>query len=142
MQFHPIEVMRKDLISSFLSLFFFLLFFFFFPLPLLLEGTVSLTLSGSPPKGRVLESSTGIDGEGFEGNDADAVARIFPIIKLKSCLKKLKRQCHYRWLYLLLIATSSMGVINFYSIRRRVILFVNSFIKIYLCLELGLVHRF
>ena len=75
-QFHPIEVMKKELIASLVgrgedkssgSL----------------EGTVSLASSGSPPTGRGLESSTGIDGEGFWGHDADAVARIFPIMKLK-----------------------------------------------------------
>ena len=40
--------------------------------------------SGSPPAGRGLESRSGIDGEfeGFDGNDADAVAITFAIIKL------------------------------------------------------------
>ena len=53
---------------------------------------MSLASSGSPPTGRVLGSNTGIDGEGFEGNDADAVVRIFSIIKLRFCL----RERHHR----------------------------------------------
>ena len=57
---------------------------------------MSLDSTGGLPTGRVLESRTGIDVEGLEGNDADAMARIFPIIKLKLCFKKLKRERHHR----------------------------------------------